>query len=116
MFTDDDPGLAELRRIALAMPGAEEKVSHGRPTFRAGKIFATFGGSEKLSPGEPPHASSALIFMPETVELPGIDEDSRHSCPRTTARPAGGRRGLTESGYQRRAERPRGWLVPWRMR
>ncbi len=81
MFSDADLGLAELRAIALAMPGAEEKVSHGRPTFRAGKIFATFGGSEKLSPGNHRMVPSALIFMPDTAELPGLDEDPRFFLP-----------------------------------
>jgi len=81
MFSDDDPGLAELRAIALGLPGAEEKVSHGRPTFRAGKIFAAFGGSEKLSPGNHRQVPSALIFTPDAVDLPAIDEDERFFVP-----------------------------------
>ena len=81
MFNDDDPGLAELRAIALGLPGAEEKVSHGRPTFRAGKIFAAFGGSEKLSPGNHRQVPSALIFTPDAVDLPAIDEDERFFVP-----------------------------------
>lgn len=47
MFDDDDPGLAELRAIALAYPGAHEKVSHGRPGFFVTKMFAMYGGSTK---------------------------------------------------------------------
>lgn len=81
MFTDDDPGLAELRAIALALPGAEEKVSHGRPTFRAKKIFAAFGGSEKLSPGNHRQVPSALIFTPDAADLPAIDQDPRFFVP-----------------------------------
>lgn len=81
MFSDDDPGLAELRSIALALPGAEEKVSHGRPTFRAGKIFAAFGGSEKLSPGNRRQVPSALIFTPDPVEAPALDQDPRFFVP-----------------------------------
>ena len=81
MFSDDDPGLAELRRICLALPGAEEKVSHGRPTFRAGRIFAVFGGSEKLAPGEHRMVPSALIFTPDPVDLPALDEDPRFFVP-----------------------------------
>jgi len=81
MFSDDDPGLSQLREICLALPGAEERISHGRPTFRAGKIFAAFGGSEKLRPGDHRQVPSALIFMPELVELPALDEDDRFFVP-----------------------------------
>lgn len=81
MFSDDDPGLAELREICLALPGAEERISHGRPTFRAGKIFAAFGGSEKLSPGNHRQVPSAFIFTPDEVDLPAIEEDERFFVP-----------------------------------
>jgi len=47
MFGDDDPGLAELRSIALGYPEAFEKVSHGRPGFFVSKMFAMYGGSTK---------------------------------------------------------------------
>jgi len=37
------PILARLRRICLALPDTTEKISHGEPTFWAGKrMFATF--------------------------------------------------------------------------
>jgi hypothetical protein len=81
MFHDDDPGLAELRKICLGFPGAEEKVSHGRPTFRAGKIFAVFGGSEKLSPGNHRQVPSALIVLPDPGDLPALDQDERFFVP-----------------------------------
>lgn len=81
MFSDDDPGLAELRAICLGLPGAEERVSHGRPTFRAGRIFAAFGGSEKLRPGEHRQVPSALIFTPDPVDLPALDADPRFFVP-----------------------------------
>ena len=80
-FSEDDPGLRELREICLAFPGAEERISHGRPTFRAGKIFAAFGGSEKLRPGDHRQVPSALIFMPDPVDLPALDEDPRFFVP-----------------------------------
>ncbi|MBM0128255.1 MmcQ/YjbR family DNA-binding protein [Pimelobacter simplex] len=81
MFSDDDPGLAELRAICLALPGAEERVSHGRPTFRAGRIFAAFGGSEKIRPGDHRMVPSAFIFTPDDVDLPAIDADPRFFVP-----------------------------------
>ncbi len=41
----DDP-LPKLRRIALALPGAWEKVSHGEPTFWVGKrMFASYANA-----------------------------------------------------------------------
>lgn len=49
MFGDDDPGLAEVRAIALGFPDAFEKVSWGRPVFCAPKMFAIYGGSVKGS-------------------------------------------------------------------
>lgn len=81
MFTDDDPGLRELRQICLALPGAEERISHGRPTFRTSKIFAAFGGSEKIRPGEHRMVPSAFIFTPDDVDLPAIDADERFFVP-----------------------------------
>lgn len=81
MFSDDDPGLRELREICLALPGAEERVSHGRPTFRTAKIFAAFGASEKLRPGDHRQVPSALIFMPDPVDLPALDDDPRFFVP-----------------------------------
>lgn len=81
MFSDDDPGLAELREICLSYPGAEERISHGRPTFRANKIFAAFGGSQKIRPGEHRQVPSALIFTPDPVDLPAIEDDHRFFVP-----------------------------------
>lgn len=38
--------LSRLRRIALALPGASEKPSHGEPTFFVKKrVFATFSNN-----------------------------------------------------------------------
>ena len=34
MFTEDDPGLAELRELALALPETAEQISWGRPVFK----------------------------------------------------------------------------------
>ncbi|MEV3900771.1 MmcQ/YjbR family DNA-binding protein [Mycobacterium sp. NPDC050551] len=49
MFREGDPGLAEVREIALSYPEAYEKVSHGRPGFFVAKMFAMYGGSTKES-------------------------------------------------------------------
>lgn len=66
MFTEDDPGLAELRRLALALPEAAEQISWGRPVFKAGKIFAMFGGNAK----------GAMIAHPYSV-LVKVDDSER---------------------------------------
>ena len=44
MYSDADPGLAEVRKVCLALPEAVEVEAWGRPTFRAGKgkMFAVF--------------------------------------------------------------------------
>jgi hypothetical protein len=81
VFSDDDPGLSELREICLALPGVEERISHGRPTFRTTRIFAAFGGSEKLAPGKHRQVPSALIFTPDPADLPAIDQDPRFFVP-----------------------------------
>jgi predicted DNA-binding protein (MmcQ/YjbR family) len=79
-FRDDDPLLARVREVALALPGAAEKVSHGRPTFHTRKVFAIFGGVVK---GD--HASGALaqslVFLPEPAERPALLEDARVAVP-----------------------------------
>ncbi len=81
MFSDEDPLLRRLREICWTFPGVEERISHGRPTFRAGKIFAVYGGSEKLRPGDHRQVPSALIFSPDPVDLPALDDDGRFFVP-----------------------------------
>ncbi len=79
-YRDDDPLLARLRGVALALPGADEKVSHGRPTFFTRKVFAIFGGVVK---GD--HHSDALgralVFLPDDAERPALLEDGRFCVP-----------------------------------
>jgi hypothetical protein len=74
MFSDDDPGLAELRAIALSFPEAAEKVSHGRPGFFAGKMFAMYGASTKES------GPMAVVDWNEVREL--VDASFRLVAPR----------------------------------
>ena len=47
MYADDDPYLADLRDLCLALPEATEVEAWGRPTFRAGKIFAMYNGDDE---------------------------------------------------------------------
>ncbi|BBX17554.1 phosphoribosylglycinamide formyltransferase [Mycolicibacterium duvalii] len=82
MFDDDDPGLAELRAVALAFPGAAEKVSWGRPVFCAPKMFAVYGGSAKTGTAgahrQYPH--SVLVKVDES-DRPALEQDSRFFFP-----------------------------------
>lgn len=70
MFGDDDPGLAELRGIALGFPEAFEKISHGRPVFCVPKMFAMYGGNSK--------ATGAMVTFPHSV-LVKVDESDRRA-------------------------------------
>lgn len=74
MYHDDDPFLAELRGVCLALPETVEVEAWGRPTFRAGKkIFAVFTGSEE--------ERYSLIFKPDVDERPALIEERRFSVP-----------------------------------
>ncbi len=74
MFRDDDFGLAEVRRIALAFPGAFEKISHGRPVFYAPKSFVWYGGSSKQS-GAVMRYDHAIIIKPAEAPFFLVDLD-----------------------------------------
>ncbi|MGO2859997.1 MAG: MmcQ/YjbR family DNA-binding protein [Brevibacterium sp.] len=64
MFDDDDPVLARLRALALSLPEAKEKVSHGRPTFYTTKVFAYYGAARKHVTGEiEQHPNSVLVLL-----------------------------------------------------
>jgi predicted DNA-binding protein (MmcQ/YjbR family) len=80
MFDDDDPLLARVREICLAFPEAEERVSHGRPTFRVAKQFAVYGGGERSSDGHVRH-DSALMFIADPAEVEALDQDERFFVP-----------------------------------
>lgn len=73
MYAEGDLGLAELRAICLALPEATEVESWGRPTFRAKKIFATYGSGT-----DHPHS---VIFKPDDDERPALAQDPRFFVP-----------------------------------
>lgn len=78
MFDDADPVLNRLRGLALALPEATEQISHGRPVFRCGKLFATYGGGEK---GSKVRRDTALLFIPDPGERAALDQDERFFVP-----------------------------------
>lgn len=80
MFDDDDPWLGRVRQLALAFPGAAEKVSHGRPAFFTKKVFAYYGGSVRVD-GEWVQHPHALLILPEPDERPALEQDPRVFVP-----------------------------------
>ena len=71
MFDDDDPVLARVRGICLALPDAEEKVSHGRPAFFTQRVFAYYGGSERRGGAWVPH-DEAIMVRPDPGDEPAL--------------------------------------------
>lgn len=63
MFDESDPVLHRLRALALALPDAAEKISHGRPVFFTTKIFAYYGGSLKAASSYRQHDQSVLVMV-----------------------------------------------------
>jgi predicted DNA-binding protein (MmcQ/YjbR family) len=80
MFSDDDPGLAELRAVALRFPEVFEKVSWGRPVFCAPKMFAMYGGNSKDSGEMVGHPHSLLVKVDES-ERAALEQDKRFFYP-----------------------------------
>lgn len=79
-FDEDDPTLAKLRAICLALPSADMKVSHGRPAFFTKKIFAMYGAVTK---GD--HHSGtfdqSMVFLPDPDERAALEQHERVFVP-----------------------------------
>ena len=74
MYDDDDPLLAKVRPICLALPESREVEAWGRPTFRAGKkIFAVYSGDDIVD--------HSLVFKPESDERAALRQDARFYVP-----------------------------------
>lgn len=74
MVDDDDPLLAEVRRIALALPGAQEKVSHGRPAFFTTKVFAYYAGTTKEEHRTGVHPQRLTVLLEPDERLAMLEE------------------------------------------
>lgn len=75
MFDNDDPFLGRVREIALGLPGAAEKVSHGRPAFFTTKVFAYYGGSVKGQDGWIQHGHAVLVLCDPDDRLALAEEE-----------------------------------------
>ncbi|GAA1489018.1 MmcQ/YjbR family DNA-binding protein [Brachybacterium sacelli] len=80
MFDDDDPVLERVRSIALALPGAKEKISHGRPAFHTVKIHCYYGGARKVDGQWEQHPHAVLVHLSES-ETAALQEDPRTFVP-----------------------------------
>jgi predicted DNA-binding protein (MmcQ/YjbR family) len=80
MFDDDDPYLGRVRELALELPGAGMKVSHGHPAFFTKKVFAYYGGSLRAEGGWVQHAQS-LVVLPDPGDRAALLEDHRSYVP-----------------------------------
>jgi hypothetical protein len=72
-YSDGDPYLADVRRVCLALPETAEVEAWGRPTFRVGKVFAVFSGTEEHPFG--------VVFRPEEEERVPLTADRRFYSP-----------------------------------
>ena len=79
-FDDDDPVLGRVRRIALALPDAAEKVSHGHPAFFTTRVFAYYGGSQRIDGEWVQHVRSVLV-LPDPAEREALLQDPRCWVP-----------------------------------
>ena len=80
MYDPNDPLLARVREIALALPGSDEKESHGRPAFYTRKVFAYYGGSVRVHGVWEQH-DQAVVFLPDPAERPALEADGRFWVP-----------------------------------
>ena len=88
IYDPDDPLLARVREIALALPGSDEKESHGRPAFYTRKVFGYYGGSVKIDGVWDSH-DQAILFFPDPAERPALEGDDRFWGRHISARPDG---------------------------
>jgi hypothetical protein len=63
MYDDDDPFLARVRGLALALPDAAEKMSHGRPAFFTTKVFSYYGWSVKEDGAWAPRPHCVVVLL-----------------------------------------------------
>ncbi|WP_313821356.1 MmcQ/YjbR family DNA-binding protein [Citricoccus sp.] len=93
MYDDGDLHFQRVRTLALALPAAEMKISHGRPAFFTQKVFAYYGASVKDvgSAQEGPRSAAvgdayvqhprALVIRPEEADVSFLEQEPRAFRP-----------------------------------
>lgn len=79
-YDPDDPLLHRVRDLALVLPEAQEKVSHGHPVWFTGKVFAVYGGLVKGDHSSDRYARSVLV-LPEEADRSALLQDERCFLP-----------------------------------
>ena len=69
MFDPADPYLARVRDIALALPGAQEKVSVGHPAWFTRKVFLWWGMSHKVDGEWIREPQAIAVLLPDDERL-----------------------------------------------
>ena len=77
-FDPLDPDLVRLRDIALALPGAGEKLVVGHPAFYTRKVFAYFGMSYKVDGDWVTNPRTVNVLLPEDERLALLEEPRVH--------------------------------------
>lgn len=80
MFDEDDPILARVRALALELPDADVRISHGHPVFFTTKVFAYYGGSVKVD-GEYVSHRHSLVIMTDLLGREALLADARSYLP-----------------------------------
>lgn len=80
-FDPDDPLLARVRGLCLAFPGAQERISQGRPNFFTVRTFCWFGGGERRAKDDWVRHDAAILVRPDPADEPALRQDARFFVP-----------------------------------
>lgn len=67
-FDPEDPLLARVRQAALALPGAQEKVSVGHPTLFTKEVFAWYAMSHKEGAKCQKNPQAVSLLLPHDLK------------------------------------------------
>lgn len=68
-FDPHDPFLHRVRELAMALPGAKEKVSVGHPAWYTTKVFLWWGMSHKVDGEWVQEERAIAVLLPEDERL-----------------------------------------------